>query len=52
MKLIEEGEGLRIEGAGSERARIAYATEKDGHLVLTVQTADEREHSLAVNPHK
>ncbi|MFZ1998338.1 MAG: hypothetical protein WAU73_03005, partial [Candidatus Sulfotelmatobacter sp.] len=52
MKLIEEGEGLRIEGAGSERARIAYATEKNGHLVLTVQTADEREHSLAMNTHK
>jgi hypothetical protein len=52
MKLIEEGEGLRIEGAGSERARIAYATEKNGHLVLTVQTADEREHSFAMNPHK
>jgi len=52
MKLIEEGEGLRIEGVGSERARIAYATEKNGHLVLTVQTEDQREHSLAMNTHK
>ena len=28
MTLVEDGEGLRIEGAGSERARLAYASEK------------------------
>jgi hypothetical protein len=37
LKLVEDGEGPRIEGVGCERARIAYATEKDGELVLTVQ---------------
>jgi len=52
MGLVEDGEGLRIEGAGSERARIAYATEKDGRLVLTVQGAPERVHSLAINTQK
>jgi hypothetical protein len=34
MRLIEEGEHLRIEGAGNERARIAYATEQNGRLIL------------------
>jgi hypothetical protein len=37
MELVEDGEGWRIEGAGKERARIAYATEEGGRLVLTVQ---------------
>jgi hypothetical protein len=41
MKLVEEGDGLHIEGAGSGRARIAYATEKDGRLVLQVQPAED-----------
>jgi hypothetical protein len=38
MKLIEDGESLRIEGAGKERARIAYASERDGQLVFSLQT--------------
>jgi hypothetical protein len=37
MELIEDADGLRIEGPGSERARIAYATERGGQLVFTVQ---------------
>ena len=37
MQLIEDANGLRIEGAGKERARIAYASEKDGRLVVTIQ---------------
>lgn len=34
MTLIEDGNELRIEGEGKERARIAYASEKDGRLVF------------------
>lgn len=36
MKIVEDGEGVRIEGTGSERARIAYASEIDGRLTFTV----------------
>ncbi len=32
MKLVSTGDGWRIEGAGAERARIAWATEVDGRL--------------------
>jgi hypothetical protein len=39
MRLVEDGEDLRIEGAGSERARIAYAREQEGRLIFTFQTA-------------
>ena len=37
MELVSDGDGWRVEGAGSERARVAYASEKDGKLVFTVQ---------------
>jgi len=37
MRLVEDGEDLRIEGAGSERARVAYASEQNGRLVFTLQ---------------
>jgi hypothetical protein len=37
MKLISDGDGWRIEGAGSDRARVAYATEKDGNLAFTME---------------
>jgi hypothetical protein len=36
MKLVEDKNGLRIEGEGKERARIAYASEKDGRLEFTL----------------
>jgi len=39
MTIIEDGNNLRIEGAGSGRARIAFASEKEGRLVLDVQPA-------------
>ncbi len=39
MKIVEDEEGVRIEGKGSERARIAYASEVDGRLALTVESA-------------
>jgi len=38
MRLIEDGEDVRIEGAGSERACVAYASEQNGRLTFTVQT--------------
>jgi hypothetical protein len=37
MELASDGDAWRIEGDGSERARVAYATERDGELVFTVQ---------------
>ncbi|PYX05706.1 MAG: hypothetical protein DMG88_20635 [Acidobacteria bacterium] len=38
MKLVEDRHGWRIEGAGNERARIAYASENDGRIAYTVET--------------
>jgi hypothetical protein len=35
MRINEENGDLRIEGAGSERATIAYASEEDGHLAYS-----------------
>jgi hypothetical protein len=37
MRLVKECGAWEIEGAGKERARIAYASEKDGRLVLTLE---------------
>src|ERR1017187_9463910 len=37
MELVSDGGGWRVEGTGSERARVAYASEKDGRLVFTMQ---------------
>jgi len=37
MRLVEDREGWRIEGPGKERARFAYASEKDGRLVLSLE---------------
>jgi hypothetical protein len=36
MTLVEDGDRWRIEGAGKERAHVAYANERDGRLVLTL----------------
>ena len=38
MTLVEDERGIRIEGGGSERARIAYASERDGKLVFEFGT--------------
>ncbi len=35
MRLVEDADGWRIEGQGKERARIAYASEKDGQVVYS-----------------
>jgi hypothetical protein len=37
MTLVENGTDWRIEGLGSKRARIAYASQKEGQLVYTLQ---------------
>jgi hypothetical protein len=52
MNLVEDREGLRIEGAGSERASVACATEKGGQLVLTVQASGERVQPVAMGIQK
>lgn len=39
MTIVEEQQGIRIEGEGSERARVAYASEMNGRLVYTLQPA-------------
>lgn len=38
MTLIEDQHGVRIEGEGSERACVAYASEKDGKLAFELET--------------
>jgi hypothetical protein len=37
MSLVQEGDGWRVVGQGSERARVAYASEKNGELVFTLE---------------
>ena len=39
MTIVESNGQLQIEGRGKERARIAYATEKDGRLALDLRPA-------------
>lgn len=39
MRIVEDREGVRIVGEGSERARIGYAFAVDGHLAVTVDQA-------------
>jgi hypothetical protein len=36
LRLVESGPGWQIEGPGKERARIAYASAKEGRLVFTL----------------
>jgi hypothetical protein len=40
MSLAKDDLGWRVSGEGSERARIAYASEQDGRLNLSFDTAD------------
>jgi hypothetical protein len=39
MRLVEDGSGWQVEGLGKERARIAYASEKDGRIVFELDEA-------------
>jgi len=48
MVLVEEDGQLRIQGAGKERASIAYASEKDGRLVLSLTAVPLTEGSLPI----
>jgi hypothetical protein len=50
MRLIEDGDDLRIEGAGRERARIAHASEQDGRLVFSLQAPAGTRAMAAVKP--
>jgi hypothetical protein len=52
MRLVEDGNGIRIEGAGSERARIAYATEKLGQLSMTLSGSGQPVSPLELNSRK
>jgi hypothetical protein len=42
MRLVENGHGWQIEGPGKEQARIAYASENEGRLALTMQKQTEQ----------
>lgn len=42
MKLVPDGDGWRIKGEGNQRARIAYASEHDGHLVYSLTPQSQR----------
>jgi hypothetical protein len=44
MHIVEENGEVRVEGPGSERARIAYASEKDGRLVFSFEAGSETSH--------
>jgi hypothetical protein len=37
MTIVEDDRGVRIEGEGSERARVAYASEMNGKLVYSFE---------------
>jgi hypothetical protein len=43
MQLVEDSQGWHIEGSGSERARVAYATEENGRLVLSLPDSQRRD---------
>jgi hypothetical protein len=52
MRLIEVDGSWRIEGDGSERARIAYASEKDGKIVYSFQPSNQISESARVPSQK
>jgi len=47
MTIVGDDRGVRIEGEGSERARIAYASEMNGKLVYTVDKKGYRGKGVA-----
>jgi hypothetical protein len=47
MTLVRDGDEWRVEGAGRERARVAFASEECGKLVFSMQHSSARE--LSVN---
>jgi len=42
MRIVEDGDSVSIEGEGKARARVAYASERDGKLIFTLEVADRR----------
>lgn len=51
MNLVENNNGWRVEGEGNERARIAYASEEDGHLVVRLlAVSGEEVHAVSGSP--
>jgi hypothetical protein len=50
MRLIEEGSNYRIDGPGSERARVAFAYEQDAQLKFTLGRNPATSHEKAVKP--
>ena len=49
MRIVEDAGGLRIEGRGSERARIAYAERQDGHLTFRLTDSPSIDESAALS---
>lgn len=43
MRLVENGEGWQIDGPSKERARIAYASKKEGRLVFSLSAVADQE---------
>jgi hypothetical protein len=52
MNLVRQGKGWRIEGPGSERARIAFASEQDGRLVVTLEEPSKHAKNAMALPSK
>jgi len=52
MELVSGGDGWRVEGTGSERARVAFASELDGKLVFTLQHSSSGTLSTSTLEHK
>lgn len=48
MQLVEDHRGWSIVGEGSERARVAYAIEKDGRLAFSVPEPGRQKRAVAV----
>ena len=43
MQLVETDQGWRIEGQGSDRARIGYAREEKGNLILSLKDSSQQQ---------
>ena len=52
MTLVQDGDGWRIEGDGAERARIAWASEEDGRLVMSVDDSPRPRPSVRTKSRK
>jgi hypothetical protein len=48
MKVVKDGQGWRVEGAGSERACLAFASEKEGRICYTCEPTRAELHPASV----